>query len=233
MIAKGFTEIAAGIEARPELLDAPGPASMLATLLDRPEAVTSLSLYDLQLGANGSLLGLLRRDHSARGRKAIAAYVIGHLLFNSVMRFPGPLLDQHALCAYFACAATEAARVLEVCAGATYRGPFGELCPFVWRDGVDGMVEEWADAFDLPFTGELAGYRRSLLEARLGEASLRRYECPRCGGDRGGFLCPFTDAVVCERDDCSVASSGWVPQGADVARVERTFYDETSPMMGV
>lgn len=60
-------------------------------------------------------------------------------------------------------------------------------------------------------------------EQQLEVRPLANHVCPRdgCGGRRGGFLCPFTFRTVCTRIDCSIAASGWIPQGAQLSRVER------------
>ncbi|MFL6720315.1 MAG: hypothetical protein ACJ8FT_00725, partial [Sphingomonas sp.] len=150
-----------------------------------------------------------------------------------ILRYPGPLLNGCAASSYFAVADTAKKDVEQEIAAALYDGPFAELGPFYWRDAIDDLVDNWAESSEIEFTGEQASYRRALLEERLGKGALARYTtCPRCHGERGGYRCPFTDAVVCERSDCSVGSSGWIPLGADLSRVERGFYDETSPMLG-
>ncbi|MDP4027168.1 hypothetical protein Q8W71_31815 [Methylobacterium sp. NEAU 140] len=230
----GFREIDRALEDRPSLLEMPSPASMLADMLGHPSAVTQFSLYMPPIGAYGGLADRLRatRGQSAgKERRVLWTYVLGHVLFNFIMRYPGPILDVHALCSYLAVSDDEADRIKPLFDGAQYEGPFSTLRPSFWRDRIDDMVETWALESELDYTGHLPSYRRALVEEKLG-AALGRYPCPRCEGDRGGFRCPFTKATVCERDDCSVGSSGWIPQGADLSRVERTFFDETSPMLG-
>jgi len=229
---RGFKAIFERLEANPDLLSAASPANMLADLLDHPSAVSAFSLYTPQIGSNASLFELVQSDKSPDSRRALSTYILGHLLFNSILRYPGPLLNGYAACSYFALRDDASEAVKGQIGAALYAGPFSELGPFYWRDSIDDLVEDWAEGSQIEFAGEQAPYRRALLEEKAGAGPLPRYDCPRCHGEYGGYRCPFTDAVVCERSNCSVGSSGWIPLGADLSRVERGFYDETSPMLG-
>ncbi|WP_066806380.1 hypothetical protein [Sphingomonas asaccharolytica] len=231
-IYRGFKEIWERFVTNAALLTAPSPANMLAELLGHPGAVSAFSLYTPQIGTNASLFELVQSDRSEPSRRALSSYILGHLLFNSILRYPGPLLDARAACSYFAVADSAAGSVESAITAAAYDGPFAELGPFYWRAGIDDLVDGWAENSDIEYSGDQASYRRALLEQQLGAAPLERYNCPRCQGELGGYRCPFTDAVVCERSDCSIGSSGWIPLGADLSRVERVFFDETSPMLG-
>jgi hypothetical protein len=184
-IASGFHAIRREIEGNQDLLSSPSPANMLADLLGRPEAVSSFALYDVQIGANTGLVQLLREDKSIERRQAVAIYILGDLLFNSILRFPGPILDRRALCAYFACADAAAPHILDQFQSAVYSGPFQSLGPFFWHSDVDDLVETWASVSELTYTGNSASYRRSLLEEVLGGQPLDRFVCPRCAGEQG------------------------------------------------
>jgi hypothetical protein len=231
-IYRGFRAIRGALDANPNLLSAPSPANMLADMLHHPSAVAQFSMYTPQIGVNASLVDLVKESRLPDERKALAAYILGHVLFNSVLRYAGPILDPLTLCSYFAIDDAEVERITPLFAQATYDGPFAELGPYFWRDQVDGIIEEWVQHSAAEYTGDPASYRRAILQEIIGEPQLTRYPCPRCGGERGGYRCPFTNAVVCELGECSIGSSGWIPQGADLTRVERTFFDETAPMLG-
>jgi hypothetical protein len=229
---RGFKEIFTLLSDQPDLLKAPSPANMLADLLGQPAAVSAFSLYAPQVGANAGLVDLVVEDRSDAGRLALSTYILGHMLFNSILRFPGPILDAPTVCSYFAARPDQFGHIAPKIEAASYKGPFAELQAFYWRHAIDDLIETWAETSTIEYPGHSASYRRALIEEQLGGQLLERFGCPRCNGELGGYRCPFTHAVVCERGDCSVGSSGWIPIGADLTRVERQFYDEIAPMLG-
>jgi hypothetical protein len=215
-------------------------AASLANALGRPQADSQFALYMARLGtASSSLVDRIRRlgGEDAPDPNALAdltAYVIGHVLANSVLRFPGPILSTEALCAYCATSLDEEPALAALFADAGYKGPFAGLEPHFWREGVDEALDLSREALPagVEVGASLGEYNRAVVEARLGRP-LTNHTCDRCGGVRGGFWCPFTRRPVCDRGDCSVPSSSWVPQGATLTRVERNFYDELAPLLGL
>jgi hypothetical protein len=230
-VAEGFDALRKRLEASPELLGAPSPAAMLARMLDRPSEASSLSLYELQLGAHKGLLEGWMANAQATSRVTLATYMLGHLLFNLVLRYPGPILDLRSVAAYFAIDLAEGHQLTELLKDAAYAGPFHTMDAYFWRDGIDDLVADWAEDSDVEPGEDLAIYRRDLAQEKL-KVSLPTHDCERCQGSRGGYICPFTDRVVCEREDCSVGTTSWLPHGAEIARVEKDYYDETAPMLG-
>jgi hypothetical protein len=215
------------------------PAEVLAGVIERPALEAPLSLYMSRLGAaNASLLDQLRRvlsqsqvDNAAEKERLIG-YVIGHVLVNSVLRYPGPILAESALCAYIATTEAEAADLRQIFDGARYEGPFSSNTHFFWRAGVDAIVDSYASTLGDQDFATSGAYNRAVVESVL-KRSLARHACSRCNGDNGGYLCPFTRRSVCERRDCSVSSNSWLPAGADICRIERDFYDEWAPALGL
>lgn len=239
-IARGFQQIRDLLIAQDDLLTEPSPANMLADMLGRPAVAGPFSLYSSRLGSGNAALGqLLRSRHTASNdlrklRLNIAAYISGHLLFNSILRYPGPLLHSQALAAYVAAAPEEADRLSEFFASARYQGPFAGLGPYFWQSDIDDKIEQIAREKAIKFESgsTFDVYRRSVVEAVL-PGPLTRHPCKeRCKGERGGYWCPFTRRPVCDRDDCSLPSSSWIPEGASLTRVEHDFYEEWPVLMG-
>ena len=229
-IHNGFVELRQRFDDSSNLLSEPSPANMLAKILGKEETTAQLALYTPQMTATPGLVELFIEHTETEERKSLAAYLLGHLLFNSVLRYPGPVLDERSLCSYLAIADDQICSVAGLFEGAVYDGPFRALGKRYWRDEVDDAIDAIADAAEVEFDGNIAGYRRAVMETQVG--TLTRYDCPRCSGERGGFRCPFTQATVCELGECSVGASAWLPQGGDLVRVERSYYDETAPMLG-
>lgn len=236
---RGFRDVRGKLEdGTVDFLAAKSPAEVLGAVIGRPPLEGQLALYmSLLGGANASLLDSLRWALSHNGPAApsekvvLLSYVVGHILANAVLRYPGPILSEIALCAYVATTQEEIAAISELFVSAKYDGPFGDEGNFYWRDEVDAVTSRLSESMgdsDYETSGE---FNRAVMERALGRP-IARHQCPRCDGINGGYLCPFTDRPVCERADCSVAANSWVPPGADVCRVEREFYDEWAPLLG-
>lgn len=233
-LASGFGAIKTAIAEAQLLEDNGSPAAVLAAILQRPEIESEIALYSVRIGpTSGAMMErlseALSEDVSHERKTGLLSYIVGHWLVNSILRFPGPILSLAALNAYLATdegASTDVAGLIEP---ARYRGPFSELDTFYWTDDIDALVDELPDP---GVDGSPAEVRRSALEARLGRG-LTKHGCRRCSGVRGGYYCPFTERTVCEQSSCSVGTSSWIPQGASVVRVERDFFDEWSPILGL
>ncbi len=237
---RGFRELRSGIEAAPALLtERRSLAAVLSSLLDRPRLENQFAAYMSRLGAsNSALLQQLRNfageqeQPDAADKIRLLTYVLGHVLSNAILKYPGPILSCHGLCAYVATSAEEADAIEPLFAGARYTGPFSAGHSYFWRGDVDRILDGLGGDPDYADVESFADTNRRLVEAALGR-ELATHGCDRCGGLKGGFWCPFTARPVCERADCSVPSSSWIPTGAQLCRVERDFYDEWAPLLGL
>lgn len=235
---RGFLQTRTRLLAAPDSLGSlHSLASVLAGILGRPELDADLALYMTRLGtANSAIVERLKKlggkgDH--HGEKIrILTYVLGHVLLNAILRFPGPVVSDRALCAYVGTSKAEASVLRRLFKGATYEGPFSEGHRFFWRSDVDERIGEFASGGALEDFDSIGDYNRAMVERQLGRR-LALHDCARCDGRKGGFLCPFTDRTVCHEPDCSVNASSWVPQGAYLCRVEADFFEEWAPILGL
>jgi hypothetical protein len=236
----GFKELRDLLEVRAaEVADMQSPAEVLASLLGHPELEGQFAQYMSRISASNAFLleqlsTVAQPDAGVADgsrKRQLLAYIIGHVLANAVLRYPGPILSEKALCAYVSTVQAEAASVGEAFRDARYTGPFAANGPYFWRSEVDRVIEgEGAQLGDASFD-TFGEYNRAVVEAML-KRRLATHECPRCGGRNGGYLCPLTGRTVCERADCSVAANSWIPAGADVCRIEKDYYDEWAPLLG-
>jgi hypothetical protein len=238
----GFKSIRNAIDSTPELSKQRSPAAVAAAILGVQRLESQFAQYGIRYGgANSALFDSVastastavvpEREHVAR----LLTYITGHLLVNAILRFPGPLMDEQALCAYLAVEPAELPKFRQRFEDATYRGPFAAMKPFLWTHAVDDILAGGDDGVDDDddFTSTGA-HNRQRLEILLGDKLARHNQCEeRCHGEEGGFLCPFTKRPVCQRADCSVVSNAWIPAGARLARFEKGFYDEWSPILGM
>lgn len=237
-VFRGFRAIRQWFDARPQLLDVKSPAAVLAEGLGVPSLESDFALYS-RLPSTGALVEKIKetapdavRPNDAQ-KRALITYIVGHLLVNAVLKFPGPILSQRALLAYCGLDMMEADNVTQLFTQAAYAGPFAELDRYFWFSKVDEALDEYSKALAVDFQPVTLGEaNRAAVEAKLGKG-LQRHGCKRCDGQNGGFWCPFTDRTVCQLAECSVAVTSLIPQGARLCRVEREFYDEWAPVLGL
>jgi hypothetical protein len=213
------------------------PSAGIAILLNRPNEQSRFSLYGMGYpSVNSGLLDRIEGKKTQEERdlemRKLFAYLSGHVLLNHVLRFPGPILSLKALAAY--CAVnlnTEVGTLRDAFAACRYDGPFQDCDEWFWTDMVDNTLASAAgDSISEKET--IGGQNRTALESIINR-QLDRSDCVRCGGENGGFLCPFTGKTVCLRPDCSSGSNGWIPAGARLSRIEKDFYEEWAPLLGM
>lgn len=237
----GFRRIRDGIESNTQLLGGGGsPAYVLSELLGRPDLESEISPYLSRPGLfNASLLDTLvagscqYSSETEKDKEKLLTYILGHVLVNAILKYPGPVLAEGPLCAYMGMSNKDSIKLTSHFQNAKYDGPFDSNENLFWRDKVDDEVEKIARRFrieDLNYES-LSEYRRAVMIEAIGP--IANHSCARCDGVKGGFWCPFTKRVVCERGDCSSTASSWIPSGAYACRVERDFYDEWSPILGL
>lgn len=236
----GFRTIRNEFERRPELLEGKrGPAGVLAGLLGRPQEESQFGQYGRTGMPNAAVAeqltpieGELTLD--AATKRKVIAYVVGHLLLNGVLRFPGPILSKRALASFLAInpIELESGDLKALFSSCAYDGPFAQLEAFYWYTDVMNIIDDLTPLVPSDFRAEMSSeLSRKAVEIKL-DRTLLRSTCERCHGQFGGFWCPFKDKTVCERPDCSVSSNGWVPPGARLCRTDKTFYDEWAPILG-
>lgn len=237
-IFDGFSEIRSLLQSdRDNLLGQKNLASILANILRRPMLSSQFGLYMGKLGiANSILIHEMRKYASDSApsddqRLRLTAYVLGHVFLNMILKYPGPILSEEAFCAYLATSIEESGAISSIFDSARYHGPFAGNSPMYWRDKVDILLDDLGAELAGDQFESFSDYNRRAVECRLGR-SLAKHRCSRCDGIKGGFWCPFTMRAVCEREDCSVPSCSWIPDGAQLSRVERDFFDEWAPILG-
>lgn len=230
-ILTGFHHLASLLKQRNHRVSSESWSQTIAQILDRPHAASSFSLYSVRSGAaqHGLIEHLQTQFGEADALEMLETYVIGHLLANGILRYPGPLMSDLDLCSYLAVADDRADAVRGLFAACQYDGPFSFGRHFYWHAAVeeqlDGMLGDNDGDLDDPEC------RRQLVSGAIGDPG--RHVCQRCEGVRGGYRCPYTNRTVCDRADCSVPTSSWIPPGAYLSRAEKDYFDAWSPLLGI
>lgn len=211
------------------------PAAGIAAILGRPNDQSQFALYGTRYPVvNSGLMDRISPTEGANSQEAMRrlfGYVAGHVLINLVLRYPGLLTNREGLAAYCGIGSAALDQVIPLFDDCRYTGPFSGIDEFFWLDEVQKKIEnlEPAEVGEQSTIGES---NRSTLEKHL-KNQLARHDCARCEGQNGGFYCPFTRRAVCLRPDCSVGSNGWIPSGARLCRVEKEYFEEWSPLLGL
>jgi hypothetical protein len=196
------------------------PATVMARLLDRPDEADRIALYG---SGDQKMVGeILPFAIGAARHKQLQERLpslLGYWLYDSILRFPGLLVNSTAAASYLniSVSAFERSSIRKLFKSALYKGPFSEAeNPLWWRKDIDGIL--------------------LIAKAEDGNSYVRKKlkkVIPRCldGGKRAGFYCVVTKTPVSEEN--SVGNIGWFPPGADLARVRRDVYEQMGPWLGL
>ena len=200
-----------------------GPAGLLAQVLGHGAISNHIAMYisgDQRMISE--LMPLSKKADTSSDRNQHMITALGTWLYDSVMRFPGVLVDQTAAASFLNIQVKQFAQgnIRRLFGAALYDGPFsGESNPYWWRHILMDLLNDAKVAEG-----------RGLAEAKLQE-KVAPCLCSVDGQDPAGFVCAVTLKPVCKKH--SVGQIGWLPRGADLTRVRKDVYDELSPWIGV
>jgi hypothetical protein len=220
-VGNGFAEITKKLSEMMEPAARKSPGRMLASVLGKPEYAEKISLF--ASGDQGRLgaLAAVRGSKDAGERNRRLACVLGYWLWDSVLRFPGVVLNEVAASSYLNIRLDEFRqneRIRQLFAGAIYAGPFAAAKPTLWWRGMlDDLVAE-AGAAD----------GRVYAAMKLGTA-IARSECCEDASKPAGYYCFLSERPVSLEN--SKPGLPWFPRGADLARVCKSRYAEDEPWL--
>lgn len=219
-IGEGFQDITARLA---QITDAPtrkSPGRILASVLNKPEYAEKISLFasgdQNRLGA----LAAVKKTTEKLERNRRLACMLGNWLWDSVLRFPGVVVNEVAAASYLNIRLAEFRANLAiqaVFASALYAGPFAAAKPTLWWRG---MLD------DLIATAGVADGRELALRTF---AEVPRSECCEDPTKPAGYYCFLSEQPVSLEN--SRPGLPWFPRGADLARVCKTRYDEDEPWL--
>ena len=219
-IGEGFQDIAARLT---QITDGPtrkSPGRLLAVVLQKPEYAEKIALFasgdQNRLGA----LAAVKKTTEKLERNRHIACMLGYWLWDSVLRFPGVVVNEVAASSYLNIRLAEfkANQVIQgVFASARYAGPFAAAKPALWWRG---MLDDLIAAASVADGRELA--QRSV-------AVVPPSECCEDPTKAAGYYCFLSEKPVSLEN--SRPGLPWFPRGADLARVCKTRYDEDEPWL--
>jgi hypothetical protein len=194
---------------------------MLATVLGKPEYAEKISLFasgdQNRLGALAAVRG--SKDVNERNRRL--ACVLGYWLWDSILRFPGVVLNEVAASSYLTIRLDEFRQNVQIrrlFAGAVYAGPFASAKPMLWWRGIlEDLVAE---------SGVADGRAYAMKQL---SATVARSECCEDASKPAGYYCFLSERPVSLEN--SKPGLPWFPRGADLARVCKSRYEEDEPWL--
>ena len=220
-IADGFAEIQMRLPAAMGSTRDFSPSKVLAQILAKPEYADKISLYAAgDRNRLAALARLKRGEQEAEGQRRLACF-FGYWLWDSVLRFPGVVLNEIAASSYLNIKQEvfqADPRVQEPFAAARYAGPFAEARGKLWWRGMlDDVVAD---------SGHADG--RELASKHL-EMDLLASECCEDPTKAAGYYCMLSNRPVSLEN--SLGGLSWFPRGADLARISRSKSEELGPWL--
>lgn len=193
-----------------------GPAVTMAQVLGREDIRVDLTLYS---SSGPQMIAKNPPDEIFDNLwLEVQTYNLGHWLLNSILRYPGILLNEVAAAAYMnlSIGSFRDERIQEQMEGAKYDGPFSDLRPSWWRSLIDAKL----DAADVEDGYVFAG------ECGIEDAapSIDIFS----GEPNATYYCIINKAPVKKAN--SFGNLSWIPQGADLARISKDTYETWAPL---
>ncbi|HEU0069288.1 MAG TPA: hypothetical protein VFQ26_08530, partial [Nitrospiraceae bacterium] len=218
-LADGFEEIAGKLHDTGESVGKRSPGKLLASIIGKPEYADKISLY--ASGDQNRLASYLRLDKEDKAEKQKSlTCLLGYWLWDSVLRYPGVLVNEIAASSYLNIKldAFASATVKDIFSETRYQGPFANaIGPMWWRGMLDDIVSD---------SGFADG--RELAEQRL-HTPIPRSACCEDPTKPAGYYCMLSSRPVSLEN--SKSGLTWFPRGADLARVSLSKYDELGPWL--
>jgi hypothetical protein len=192
---------------------------IMAALLGKPEYSEKIALYGV--GDQNRLSEILAQAKQAQHRVQRMAHFLGYWLWDSLLRYPGLLVNEIAAGSYLNIAETDfrEIKVQAIFQEALYRGPFEDSKrPQWWRGVLDDIVarENCADGLEL-------------VRSRTG-STINRSECCVDSSTSAGYYCIISRKPVSLEN--SKGGLSWFPRGADLTRISKPKFDEYGPWLG-
>ncbi len=218
-IESGFATIRQRLESA---LKRPGrktPGKILAEIIEKPEYADKVSLY--ASGDQNRLESALKKPRREdTDLLSQISCLLGYWLWDSVLRYPGVVLNDIAASSFLNISETDFAKpeVSQIFGEAIYMGPFAAAQGRLW----------WRGMLDDIVAGSKMNDGATLVADRLGLA-IDRSRCCEDPEVSAGYYC------VLSRKPVSLANSKpgltWFPRGADLARISSSAYDTYVPWL--
>jgi hypothetical protein len=219
LAAKGFATLTSRLPRALRERGNDSPAKVLATVLGKPEYTDKIALYSV--GDQQRLSGIPSKPKEKKLRMKRMACFLGYWLWDSLLRYPGLLVNETAAASHLNIAVKDFQKtaIHALFHDALYRGPFADSKrPQWWRGMLDDIVSRAGcdDGF---------AFVRKKLRTRISSC--------RCSVDPSrpaGYYCIISKQPVSLEN--SVGELSWFPRGADLTRISNKKFEEFGPWLG-
>lgn len=226
-IAQGFKYLKEQIHVLESQIIDKGPAYILSTILGDLSQEDYLSQYSISANILGDILELYSAEQNEdfdkseieNIKKDRLAYIIGYWLYNSILKFPGVILNKKATYSYLNINENDFEEHSHFFKDAQYKGPFTIFQNYWWKNKLNFILDE-ADAW----TG------KSLVEKEIGQ-KIDSCKCIYEPTLDAGYYCVIKKEPVSKEESLGMVS--WLPKGASLCRVGKEPYEQLSPLLGL
>lgn len=196
---------------------------VLAHILGKPELDDRIAMYST--GDKEVLAEIMphRKGSDIEEKPKRIPRLLGYWLWNSILRFPGILLNEVATASYLNIddkEFIENKEIQDMFKEALYNGPFSGHLTMWWRNGLDEILFN---------TKKKEGLE--LVRTKEGLAGVKECQCSVDNSKRAGYYCMITEKPVSLEN--SQGNISWFPAGADLARISKKKFDELAPWLGL
>ncbi|KAF0206378.1 MAG: hypothetical protein FD173_228 [Gallionellaceae bacterium] len=226
LLANGFAqvkELVTGILVMRGKNKLQSPAAVVASVIDRQDSTDKIGLYIS--GDQKMISEILPYVHNSdkKGLKLRLPTLVGYWIYDSILRYPGLLVNKIAIASYLNIAVTDFEKnsdVQKLFAKALYKGPFAdEKNPLWWRNDLDDILQN----------GE-CNDGQEYVQKKL-HKTVKPCMCSVDKKKRAGWYCMVTKKPVSL--ESSKGNITWFPRGADLARISTAVYDDIGPWLGL
>jgi hypothetical protein len=218
LAAKGFDTLMSSLPKALRDKTNDSPAKVLAAVLGKPEYADKIALYGV--GDQLSAIPPKPKEGKRQRVKRMGCF-LGYWLWDSLLRYPGLLVNETAAASHLNIALKDFGKpaIRAVFKKALYRGPFADpRHPQWWRGILDDIVSS-------------KGFDDGLALAR--QAVGGKIDFCRCSVDSSkpaGYYCIISKKPV--NLENSKGGLSWFPRGADLTRISNKKFEEFGPWLG-
>ncbi len=220
LAAKGFARLTSRLPKVLKHKANDSPAKILAAVLGKPEYADKIALYSVGDQNRLSAIPSKPKKEKKLRIKRMACF-LGYWLWDSLLRYPGLLVNQTAAASHLNIAPKDFRKsaIRALFKDALYRGPFADpRKPHWWRGVLDDIV-----------SGE--GCEDGLAFARKKvRGKIRSCQCSVDPSKPAGYYCVISEEPVSLEN--SKGGLSWFPRGADLTRISNKKFEEFGPWVG-
>ena len=203
-----------------------GPASILSTILGDKTQEDYIAQYSISANIMGEILELyaveqmkgFTPEEFIQIKKDRLAFILGYWLYNSILRFPGIILNKKATCSFLNIRLEDFDKYKDCFDAAKYTGFFAIDTEYWWKDRLNSILDK-----------EEVWSGKELLEKK--GHTVNSCKCIYDEASDAGYYCVIKEEPVSLEK--SVGGISWLPSGAVLCRVGEEPYEQFAPLLGL